>query len=67
MFNIVIIVTTTFSPNIPALDSLKLRRVVSNLNASFTYTSILVALYKLSISREDRKLYIFTNTQLPKD
>ena len=55
-------VTINFSSNISIIDSLKLKRVVSNLNTSFIYTSILVALYKLSISKEARKLYIFTNT-----
>jgi hypothetical protein len=50
-----IIVTATFNLEIPTLDSILLKRV-SNLNASFTYASISAALYKLSVSKEDKKL-----------
>ena len=66
-FDTVIVVTATFGPDIPALDSLKPKRAVSDPNASFTHASISAAPYKLSVSREDRKPYIFANTQLPKD
>jgi hypothetical protein len=50
-----IIVTATFNLEIPTLDSMLLKRV-SNLNTSFTYASILAAPYKLSVSKEDKKL-----------
>jgi hypothetical protein len=66
-FDTVIVVTANFGPDIPAIDSLKPKRAVSDPNASFTHASISAAPYKLSVSREARKPYIFANTQLPKD
>jgi hypothetical protein len=54
--DIAIIVTATFDPNIPTLETILLNRAVSALNASFTHASILAALYKLLVSKEDRKL-----------
>jgi hypothetical protein len=50
-----IIVTATFNLEMPTLDSILLKRV-SNLNASFTHASISEAPYKLSVSKEDKKL-----------
>jgi hypothetical protein len=66
-FDTVIVVTATFGPDIPASDSMKPKRAVSEPNASFTHASISAAPYKLSVSREDRKPYIFANAQFLND
>jgi hypothetical protein len=50
-----IVVTATFSPDIPT-DAILPNRVVSDLNTSLTHASILAAPYKLSVSKEDKKL-----------
>jgi hypothetical protein len=50
-----IVVTATFNLEMPTLDSMLPKRV-SNLNTSFTHASILEALYKLSVSKEDKNL-----------
>jgi hypothetical protein len=54
--DIAIIVTATFSPDISMSETILLNRAVSALNASFTHASISAAPYKLSVSKEDRKL-----------
>jgi hypothetical protein len=50
-----IVVTATFGPDVPT-DAILPNRAASDSNASLTHASISAAPYKLSVSKEDKKL-----------